>query len=223
MERGAYVPGESQLIGSTVLQTKQFTSADFDEKAVVQKVLNGDQEAFREVISQYERLVCHIVFRMVSNAADREEICQEIFCKVYTRLESFRGESTLATWIGRIACHTTINYLKKNKVALLEDFSVDRHDAKKSPTSQLLAVPSENPAQDEQLIAGQQKKVLHEAINCLPALYRAVITLYHLENMSYREISDTLDLPEGTVKSYLYRARKQLKELLIERTVGELT
>ena len=87
----------------------------FEEKQIVADILAGDQQAFRNLIEQYQKLVSHIVFRMISHQVDREELCQEIFIKVYRNLASFKFQSKLSTWVGRIAYHACINFLKKNR------------------------------------------------------------------------------------------------------------
>src|SRR3954470_10898448 len=93
----------------------------FDEKYVVGKVLSGNKQAFIALVRQYEKLVLHIVSPLVGICEDREDICQEVFLKVYQNLNSFQFKSALGTWIGRIAYNTSINFLQKNRNILLSD------------------------------------------------------------------------------------------------------
>jgi len=188
------------------------------EKHLVQSVLKGNRDAFRDLISAYERLVAHIVFRMVRNEVDREDICQEVFVKVYQNLSRFNFKSKLSTWIGRIAYNTTLNYLEKKRVPLYHDLggsSRGEEKRKKSPDSDV-AFMSDEVGPEDQLLENEIHRNLHEQISRLPVLFRTVITLYHLEHMSYIDIADIMNLPVGTVKSYLFRARKRLKEQLLE-------
>ena len=186
-----------------------------DQKALVQKILAGDQKAFRLLITQNQRLVYHIVFRMVPSLSDREDICQEVFLKVYRHLPNFRFDSKLSTWIGRIAHNTCLNFLDKKKLPLYDDLAAE--DDNREPVTDESAGP-------EHLLAQKEiSSILQKEIDRLPAVYKTIVTLYHLDQMSYTEIADIMKMPEGTVKSYLFRARKQLKtRLLIQYRREEL-
>ncbi|RMH79517.1 MAG: sigma-70 family RNA polymerase sigma factor [Calditrichaeota bacterium] len=194
------------------------------DRELVQQILSGDVEAFRSLIERYQRLVSHIVFRMIPRETDREEVCQEVFVKVYRNLPTFHFRSRLATWIGRIAYNTAVNYRKKKKLPLYEDMG-DRGEASEgeglSRNSGVEAAATDMPAPDESLIRRQSQEFLHREVDRLPPVYRSILTLYHLDGLSYGEIGEILDLPEGTVKSYLFRARKMLKEKLLTRYPAE--
>ncbi len=177
-----------------------------EPEELVKKIVAGDAEAFRNLIAAYQRLVSHIVFRMVNNEADREDLCQEVFVKVYQNLSSFHFESKISTWIAKIAYNTCLNYLKKKKVLLFDDLAGKSESLEKSFCSY--------DAADSAALATDLTARLQKEIETLPAQYRAILTLYHLDEMSYSEISEILDMPAGTVKSYLFRARKILKERL---------
>lgn len=173
----------------------------------VQRVLDGDKEAFKEIIAANQRLVFHVVRRLVGNLADAEDICQDVFVKVYRNLSKFKYESKLSTWIAKIAYNTAINFLEKKKVPLFDD---------NSPCEITLDdVAGAEPGPDETTQGSDISSRLHVMIGQLPVQYRSILTLYHLEDLSYKEIGKILGLPEGTVKSYLFRARKMLKERLI--------
>lgn len=188
------------------------------EKQLVESVLNGNREAFRELISAYERLVAHIVFRMVRNENDRQDICQDVFVKVYQNLSRFNFKSKLSTWIGRIAYNTTLNYLDKKRVPLYDDLGAGSggEGNRKKTNDSSATIMSEDAGPEDVLLVNEVHRNLHEQISRLPVLFRAVLTLYHLEQMSYQDIADIMNLPVGTVKSYLFRARKRLKEQLLE-------
>jgi RNA polymerase sigma-70 factor (ECF subfamily) len=177
-----------------------------EPEELVKKIVAGDAEAFRNLIAAYQRLVCHIVFRMVNNEADREDLCQEVFVKVYQNLSSFHFESKLSTWIAKIAYNASINYLKKKKLPLFADLAGESESLEKSFSS--------HDATDSGALATDLTARLQKEIETLPVQYRTILTLYHLEEMSYAEISEILEMPDGTVKSYLFRARKLLKERL---------
>jgi len=177
-----------------------------DDRTLIERILDGDSYAFERLIRKYQRLVSHVVFRMIPNATDREDICQDVFIKAYKNLSGFRFESKFSTWIARIAYNGCLNYLEKKKIPLFDDITSEEKDFEQSPDSR--AIPD--------IIAEQNdlSSVLKKEIDTLPVKYRTIITLYHLDEMTYAEISDIMNLPEGTVKSYLFRARKQLKDKL---------
>lgn len=161
------------------------------------------------MIEKYQRLVSHIVFGMISNESDREDVCQDVFIKLYQNLSHFQFQSKISTWIAKIAYNTCINHLTKKKVPLFDDCSTGRQsidDYLSNRTS------PEQFAEDSDLAQRLQNE-----ISRLPIRFRTILTLYHLDEMSYTEIAEILGLPEGTVKSYLFRARKLLKERLLSK------
>lgn len=194
------------------------------EQERIEKIIAGDMRAFQALVEDYQRLVCHVVFRMVHNEEDREEICQDVFVKVYQNLSKFEQKSKLSTWIGRIAYNTCINYLKKKKVPLYEDLApAESGESGSGPNkeSYLDRVPGGAKLADETVSDKEMYKFLHEEIAQLPVQYRAILTLYHMDDLSYQEIGEIMSLPDGTVKSYLFRARKLLKERIIEKYPAE--
>ncbi len=178
-----------------------------DNQTLVKQILAGDQQTFRIFIETYQRLVAHIVFRMIPTTADREDLCQDIFLKAYQHLASFQFESKLSTWLGRIAYNTCINFLEKKRVQLWGDLS-EENDSLDQFTGTEIAPDTFTEKSDI------SNRLLQE-IEKLPLPYRTILTLYHLEEMSYLEIGEIMQLPEGTVKSYLFRARKKLKDILM--------
>lgn len=180
-----------------------------DIRLLVKKTLAGNRKAFESIIEQHQRLVSHVVFRMVHNPADQEDVCQDVFLKVYQNLGGFQFESKLSTWIAKIAYNTCLNHLEKKKVPLYDDLSPDERS--------LDSVPG-GAAQPDELAEGKEIAVLlRSEIDRMPVHYRTILTLYHLDQMSYKEIGQITDLPEGTVKSHLFRARRLLKARLMTR------
>ena len=179
------------------------------EQQLVKDILSGNETAFCTLIEQYQRLVFHIIQRMTKNAAVREDLAQDIFLKVYQSLENFRFESKLSTWIGRIAYNTCVNWYKKKKVLLWDDFVEEESDFEN------LIGHDDSP--EKLMMLSNRTEILENLIRQLPPLYGTILTLYHKENLKYNEISEIMDLPEGTVKNYLFRARKHLKNKLVEK------
>jgi RNA polymerase sigma factor (sigma-70 family) len=173
-----------------------------DDRTLVSQVLTGDIQAFMQLIKQHERLVAHMIGRLVKSAEDREELCQDVFLKVHEKLAEFSFQSKLSTWIATIAYRHAINHLRKRKMLFSE-------------------IPEEE-AFTKSFIEGSNPEMLAEEsdmdqfvlklVEELPPHYRVVLTLYHLEGMHYPEIAEVTKMPEGTVKNYLFRARNLLKE-----------
>jgi RNA polymerase sigma factor (sigma-70 family) len=174
------------------------------EQEMVSRVLNGDMNAFKVLVKQYERLVTHMVNRLVQNKEDTEDLCQEVFLKVYKYLPGFRFQSKLSTWIAQVAYGTAVNHLKKvsGKRNLTDDITEFENYHKTSDDPESI------------LTKKNTNTFIHQQIELLPVHYRTVLTLYHLNEFSYLEIEEITGMPEGTVKNYLFRARKLLKEKL---------
>jgi RNA polymerase sigma-70 factor (ECF subfamily) len=173
-----------------------------DDKALVAQVLGGDTQAFRVLIKSHERLVSHMIGRLIDRKEDREELCQDVFLKVYEKLNEFTFQSKLSTWIATIAYRHGINHLRKHRIEIQE--------LRESEDIRERFISSDNV---EENIADQQvDNMVLQMIEKLPLQYRAILTLYHVQEMSYPEIVEITGLPEGTVKNYLFRARQLLKE-----------
>ncbi len=191
------------------------------EFELVRKIVAGDQRKFEEIIKLYERLITHIVFRMVSDDVDREEICQEIFIKVYQNLANFQFKSRLSTWIGRIAYNTCINFIRKEKIPSYSDLKLIGENRYNIMFDYSESIHSSISTPDTLLEKKDQSERLKELINQLPAIYQTVLSLYHIEELSYKEISEVSGAPEGTVKCHIYRARKVLIEKVVAEHEGE--
>ncbi|MFY0688480.1 MAG: sigma-70 family RNA polymerase sigma factor [Cyclobacteriaceae bacterium] len=170
-----------------------------DDQHLVNRILDGDQRAFELLIKQHQRLVAHMIGRLIDNDEDRQELSQDIFVKVYQKLGEFDFRSKLSTWIATIAYRHAINFLKKNK-KWSEQEDIENID--------LIAERSDGI--DEKSLADY----LHTYIEKLPGQYKTMLTLFHVEGMSYPEMVEITGLPEGTVKNYLFRARKKLRKML---------
>lgn len=174
-----------------------------NDAELVQQIIAGNDNAFRYLVANHQRLVLHIVGRIVKQQQDVEDICQEVFMKVYRKIKKFRGESRLSTWIATIAYNTSITHLrsKGRKQEVLVDENVQPEWANTDDWLVQRKVEKE-----------EAKIILLQLIEKLPVQYRTVLTLFHLEEFSYKEVEEITGMPEGTIKSYLSRARKLLKD-----------
>ncbi|HWD88152.1 MAG TPA: sigma-70 family RNA polymerase sigma factor [Mucilaginibacter sp.] len=175
----------------------------FNEQEVITRVLNGDMRAFELLVKQYEKLVFYVIHRLVKDRHAAEDISQEVFIKVHKSLVRFSFQSKLSTWIAKIAYLTAINYVRKynrDKASEYPDDLENYHFTIDTP---------------EQLLTKRDTaNYVEQLIMQLPEKYRTVLTLYHLNEFSGPEIEEITGMPEGTVKNYLFRARKLLKEKL---------
>lgn len=182
----------------------------YSDKELVVAILNGDRSAFARLVKQTEGLVAGIIFQLTGSHGDVKDLAQDIYVQVYKGLPSFRFDAKLSTWTAQIAYHASLRWLKKRKLVYVD------LQSENSP-----AVFDE-PAIVMPVFEGELKQALSKAIQTLPPLYRTLVTLYHTEECNYREIAQITELPEGTVKSYLFRARKQLRDYLIKNYKEEL-
>lgn len=188
------------------------------ERELVRRVLAGDRNAFRDLVAQYQRLVAHLVFRVVRDREDAAELCQDVFARVHRKLDQWGGEAKLGTWIGRIAYRVCLNHLEKRRLPLHEESGAEPGSGAGLTLDE---VPSGAPSALDALAAGELRSLVRAQVDTLPAVQRSVVTLFHLEGMSVGEVAQVMELPEGTVKSHLFRARKTLKDGLLARYATE--
>lgn len=182
-----------------------------NDEDLIRQIIRGNTNAFRHLVGKYSNLVWFLVLRMVKQHEDAEDLCQDVFLKVYRDIKKFRGDSKLSTWIGSLAYHTATDYLRKKgreKIMFTDDVRLEL--ALTDFNDPLSIVRSED-----------IKALIHKIIDRLPLQYRTVITMYHLQQFSYAEISEITGMPEGTVKSYISRGRSAVKEELV-RMVPDL-
>jgi RNA polymerase sigma factor (sigma-70 family) len=180
------------------------------DRQLVDKVLGGEMQAFSELVGMTEGLVARIVYQLIRNEEDRKDVAQDVYLKVYQNLSGFRFQSKLSTWVGQIAYNTCLNRLQKRQLAMY-DPPVQDGDEPESGRAGLFRAEDET---DRMLLQKELRSLLAAGIARLPPLYQTLISLYHQEDQSYQEIARITGLPEGTVKSYLFRARRQLKETM---------
>ena len=192
------------------------TDNNFTDQYLISKVLSGDTNAFGAIIKTTERLVAQIVFKMIPNVEDRKDIAQDIYLKVFNKLAGFKYQSKLSTWIAQVAYNTCLDYLAKRKLVLpgkiYEDSRVDDETFGSPGKESLFTTNNET---EKMVTRKELTGILQSGIEQLPPVYKTLITLYHNEELSYEEIAQITALPGGTVKSYLSRARKALKENLL--------
>jgi RNA polymerase sigma factor (sigma-70 family) len=189
------------------------TEADnLGDHYLVEKALGGDAGAFGIIIKNTERLVSQIVFKMISDAEDRKDIAQDTYLKTFKRLSEFKFQSKLSTWVARICYNTCLDHLRKKKLFLAGNIISNEDDEAIDFESSEQNFPVNDP-----IIRRQLASILTDEIEKLSPVFKTLITLYHKEALSYEEIAQIISMPEGTVKNYLFRARKTLKNQLLKK------
>ncbi len=184
------------------------------ERALLRRLRDRDERAFRELIDLYRDRVFNVTFRMLGNRAEAEDIAQEVFIAVFKTIDTFREESKFSTWLYRVA----VNHAK-NRIKYLARRN-DRNRAEiddNTPDSDSVGLGggSTRPARPDHALAGaQMEQVLQAAINTLDEEHRALVVLRDIEELSIEEIYEITGIPDGTVKSRLHRARAALRKKL---------
>ncbi len=178
--------------------------ANEDAKWIEQSI-SGDTEAFGSLVSKYQNRLYNSMVHFLRDEAEAEDVVQESFVLSFTRLASFRGSSSFYTWLYRIAFNTAISRRRRRRPRV----SVER-DLGEAGT----AMDDSGPQPGDRLDADERAGQLHAALNRLNEQHRMILVLREMDELSYEEISEILDLPIGTVRSRLHRARSQLKDEL---------
>lgn len=180
------------------------------EKLLLDRLREGDEAAFAELVADHSPRLLSLAWRLTGSREDAEEIAQEAFLRLHRHLETFRGDSSLATWLHRTVSRLAIDHLRRRRVR--ERIFFFRRSEEEADPMELVADPAPSPAQ--QLLGGEIRRRLTRAMRRLSARQQVVFTLRHHEGLPLREIAALLDLEEGTVKSHLHRAVQLLREEL---------
>jgi RNA polymerase sigma-70 factor (ECF subfamily) len=173
------------------------------EQALIERCRTGDDAAFGELVETYKNLVYGLVYRMVPDRSQVDDLAQEVFLKVYRGLPYFRGEARLSTWVYRIVQ----NVCFQPKVRRPRHVSLDEETPDGRPRR-------EPGAQDGAFADLELRDRLEKAIAQLPDQYRVLIAAHYLDGVQYEALAESLEIPLGTVKTHLHRAKKRLRELL---------
>ncbi len=190
------------------------------EAKLVERLVQRDERAFNEFVRLYERRVLALVFRMLGNRAEAEDLAQEVFVQVFKAIGSFRGDSKLSTWVYRIAVNLCKNRLKYLKVRHEDEKDV-LDDAADGSIAEARAGSVGEVERPDEMVAGRQiELIVQRAILGIDPTFRECLVLRDVEELSYEEIGQITGLAEGTVKSRIFRARAMLREI-VEREMGE--
>ncbi len=181
-----------------------------EDKQLIDRALGGDSKAFELLLNKYRNLVFSIMMKMVRNKQEAEDLTQEAFMKAFSSLATFNDEFAFSTWLMKIASNNCIDFLRKRK---LKTHSIHEPIQYKDEKIEI-DLPDHEPSPERSLIQRERSRMIENAINELPQRYRYVIILRHKEEKSYEEIAEIMNLPLGTVKAQIFRAREILNKKL---------
>lgn len=191
------------------------------ESKLIARLIARDERAFSELVRTYEQRVFGLVLRMLGNRAEAEDLTQEVFVQVFKAIGSFRGESKLSTWVYRIAVNLCKNRAKYLRVRHASEQDQLDEMADRLPLSQARHANVAQMERPDEAMAGRQvEAIVRESIAEVDESFRECLILCDVEELPYEEIAEITELPIGTVKSRIFRARAQLREL-VERKLGE--
>ncbi len=183
-----------------------------NETEIIEKLQQGNEPAFKQLVDNYQKLVVNTCFGMVHNKHDAEDIAQEVFIEVFRSVHKFRADAKLSTWLYRIAVNRSLNFIRDNKKRKWFQSFEDSVQSKNSELQNITSSISEQP--EFQLENQQRATILHEAIDSLAQNQKVAFTLSKYEELSYKEISEVMDLSVSSIESLLHRAKKNLQKKL---------
>ncbi|MGI9044182.1 MAG: RNA polymerase sigma factor [Gemmatimonadaceae bacterium] len=188
--------------------------AGLSDPAVVIEACKGSEAAYRELLSRYERPVFSLIFRMVRDRETAEDLSQETFVKVLNNLDRYSPEFKFSSWLFKIANNLTIDHLRRRRIDTISIEGAPDAVTSESARATSIAVVSQDESPLEELESRELGTAIERAIARLRPEYRACIMLRHVEDKSYEEIAEIVKLPLGTVKTYIHRARHELRAAL---------
>jgi RNA polymerase sigma-70 factor (ECF subfamily) len=182
-----------------------------EDYQLVRKALDEDNQlAYSILMDRYRDSIYHTMLKMISNQDDAEDLTIEAFGKAFLKLNSYTPSYAFSTWLFKIATNNCIDFIRKKK---MNTTSIDHtfNENGESFLSNIIREKAQNP--EEKFILEQRKIVMREMLDKMNEKYRQMIEMRYYDELSYQEISEKMDLPVGTVKAQLFRAREQLMEL----------
>jgi len=181
-----------------------------EEAMLVEEASTGNMPAFEKLVSLYGKKIFNYCYRMTGNKEDAEDTAQEVFIKAYRSLNGFKRNSRFSTWLYSIAHNACIDLQRKKKIIIVP---IEGHDDDNK--NQVKELASDGLSVEDEVLMTEKKNAVHLAIAKLRPEYRTVVLLREIDGLSYDEIAGVLNIPIGTVKSYISRARDELRTSLI--------
>lgn len=182
-----------------------------EDRKLVADAKKGDNKAFQVLLKKYRKSVYYMLLKMVKNADDAEDLTQEAFAKAFNSIEKFDSKYAFSTWLFRIATNNCIDFIRKKRV---QTVSIDQPVEGDDGSNMRFDVKDEELDPNEAMLKKQRKRYLNMAIERLPEKYKVLVQLRYFQELSYEEVARELEIPLGTVKAQLFRARELLNQEL---------
>ena len=184
-----------------------------DDAALLESALEGDQQAFGSLVLRYQDRLFNTMLRVLTSTEDARDVTQNAFVQAFLKLESFRGDSKFYTWLYRIAMNLALSHMRRRKSVVSIEHARE---------TSAMEVEDRNPLPQDRLVGDERVRLVQQALSQLGDQSRQILVLREIEDCSYETIAEILELPIGTVRSRLFRARMQLKEQLQALLAQEL-
>ena len=184
-----------------------------EELQIIEKVKSGDGNAFEELVLANQHNVYNLALKLTKNEEDAQDVSQEAFFKAYTQLDSYRGESRFSVWMYRLTYNLCIDFLRKKPRAVMVPLTYQEDDKDEA----VIEIPDLRNLPEDTVLRNELRKTINESINELAHDFKEILVMREISAMSYSDIAATLSINEGTVKSRLARARKNLINILVSK------
>jgi RNA polymerase sigma factor (sigma-70 family) len=168
---------------------------------LVEACLNGDKDAFSELVSRYKRLIYSVAYKFSRDSEEVDDMAQDAFIKIYKSLSRYNSQYKFSTWCVKVATNICLDHVRRNKI-------------KSVSFEEMEGIKAGGNSPEEHYLRKEKSQMLKEAINGLPEIYREPIIMYHQKGMSYKEIAESLGKPMSIIKNRIFRARRTLRESL---------
>jgi len=186
---------------------------------LVVRAQKGSEKAYRELLDRYQRPVFSLIYRMVRDREQAEDLSQETFVRVFNHIDRYDPAYKFSSWIFKIATNLTIDWMRKKEVPTVSIDGSRYATTSDEIEASTITVESKDETPEELLIARELGNEIEQAITRLRPEYKTAILLRHVEDKPYEEIAQIMSLPLGTVKTYIHRGRKELQEMLAHTRV----
>lgn len=190
-----------------------------DEAVLVRDIVNGNVEAFRAIVERHQARVYYMGLRFLKRVEDAEDFAQEVFLRAYEKLRAFKGDGPFAAWLYRIAFNLAVSRYRVTKRFLAEEW-VDEPGAADSEGG-AFAVPGDDTVGSERpversVVAKESEEKVRGALEHLPSRYAIIVRMHYFDGLTYEEISEILDIPVNTIKSHVFRAKREIRKRLAD-------
>lgn len=194
-------------------EDKHFSAKAKDDILLLIDLKNGDTKCYNKIVEKYKNTMYYMVFRIIKNQDDVDDILQETFLKAFTSLDKYDGSHAFSTWLFRIASNASLDYLRRKKPESFENLIPNNHqDDENNMEAQIQDKNVSNP--EDGLTQKEKYELINKIVNSMPDKYSMLIRMRYFEELSYDEISEQTGLALGTVKAQLHRAKEILQSLL---------